>query len=169
MKINKALTSTLTLSLLIAFLTGCGGAGSYVDDVAKYGDDAAKAAQKIAKQSGDKADDVARVINNTDEALKFAKNRGKACAKKVGKNAAKEIIATAISSKDKQISQEKLFHVSRDAIQKCFEVKLVKSVSEKLKKSVQDDLLNQEAKLVVSEVKQEYQGQIEFVPSSSQL
>ncbi|GAB4185562.1 MAG: hypothetical protein Fur006_24130 [Coleofasciculaceae cyanobacterium] len=164
MKINKAITSTLTLSLLIVFLTGCGGAGSYVDDVAKYGDDAAKAAQKVAKQSGSKTDEAAIVLGNgTDDGLKFAKKRVKACAKKPVKDVVKRVIKTAISSNEKQISQEELLNVAKSAIQECPEVKALGKSKESI-----DNLLNEEAMLVVSEVKPEYEGQIVFDQHSPQ-
>jgi hypothetical protein len=164
-KINKALKSTLTLSVLIAFLAGCSGATSYVDDVGKISDDVAKAASKVGRQSGDEIDDAARVLGNgTDEFLKLAKERGKACAADAGANAAKNLIENAISEGKKQISQVNLFNVSKDAIQECTESKLGNELV-KLQKSVYDNLLNQQADSVVVKVRQDYQGQIEFVRS----
>lgn len=164
MKIYKALTSTFAISVLIAFLAGCRVAGSYVDDVAQIGDDAANAASKFGRQSGDKTDDAARVFGNgTDEFLKLAKKQVKACAKKQVKAVVKRVIETAISSNKKQIFQDNLLNVAKNAIQECPEVKALG----KSKKSI-DNLLNEEANLVVSEVKPEYERQIMFVQEQPQ-
>ncbi|MEW6491275.1 MAG: hypothetical protein AB1589_01805 [Cyanobacteriota bacterium] len=154
MKIHKALASTLALSALIAFLAGCTGAAN----VANMGDDAANVASKIGRQSGDKTDDAARVIwNGTDEFLNLAKKQVKACAKKPVKAVVKRVITTAIASDKSQISQEELLNVAKNAFQECPEVKALDTS----KKSI-DNLLTKEAKLVVSEVKPEYERQIVF-------
>lgn len=159
MNLNKVITSVIALSIPIAFLAGCTSAAQYVDEVANYGDDAVKAASKGARRVGDKTDDATKVIGNgTDEFLKLAKKQVKACAKKQVKAVVKRVIATATSSNKSQISQEELLNVAKNAIQECPEVKAL----DKSKKSI-DNLLNEEANLVVSEVKPKYERQIEFV------
>lgn len=166
MKIHKALASTLALSALIAFFAGCRGAESYVDDVAKYGDDAAKAASKIGRQSGDKTDDAARVLRNgTDEFLEFATKRVEDCAANAGADATKKLIENAIDEEKKEISQVNLFKVSKDAIQECTESKLGNALV-KLQKSVYENLLKEQAESVVVNIEQKYKEQIKVVQPS---
>lgn len=155
---NKVITSVIALSIPIAFLSGCTSAAQYVDDVAKYGDDAAKAASKGVRKMGDKTDDAARVIGNgTDEFLNLAKKQVKGCAKKTVKAVVKRVVETAISSNKNQISQENLLNVAKNAFQECPEVKAL----DKSKNSI-NNLLNKESSSVVSEVKSEYEKRIKF-------
>lgn len=164
MNLNKVITSMIALSTPIVFLAGCTSAAQYVDDVAKYGDEATQTASNVVKKVGDKTDDATRGIwNGTDEFLKLAKKQVKACAKKQVKAVVKRAIATAISSNEKQISQEELLNVAKNAFQECPEVKAL----DKSKKSI-DNLLNKESNSVVSEVKPEYEGQIVFDQHSTQ-
>lgn len=143
MNINKLITLILILPALIISLSGCRGAGKYVDDVGKIVDN--------------NADDAGRIVdNNTDEIINIAKERLIECAKSASKSSVEQTIKTAISSGYTQVSVEYLLNVSMNAIQEeCVEVKLAKMTY--------DALSRESAESSVSSAESEYQGQIEFV------
>jgi hypothetical protein len=143
MNINKLITLILILPALIISLSGCRGAGKYVDDVGKIVDN--------------NADDAGRIVdNNADEIINIAKERLIECAKSASKSSVEQTIKTAISSGYTQVSVEYLLNVSINAIQEeCVEVKLAKMTY--------DALSRESAESSVSSAESEYQGQIEFV------
>jgi hypothetical protein len=165
MNINKLITLILILPALIISLSGCRGAGKYVDDVGKIVDNNADDAGRIVDNNADdagrivdnNADDAGRIVdNNADEIINIAKERLIECAKSASKSSVEQTIKTAISSGYTQVSVEYLLNVSINAIQEeCVEVKLAKMTY--------DALSRESAESSVSSAESEYQGQIEFV------
>ena len=154
MNISKLITLILILPSLIISLSGCRGAGKYVDDVVRSVDNNA---DDVAKSVDNNVDNVVKSVdNNTDEIINIAKERLIGCAKDASKSSVKQTLKTAISSGYRQVSVEYLLNVSMNAIQEeCVEVKLAKMTY--------DSLSRESAESSVSSAESEYQGQIEFV------
>lgn len=154
MNTNKFIALTLTLSALIAILSGCSGAGKYTDDVARYADDVAKKARGASDEIGDNA--IRKPDNSANELVEIAKSRLEGCATDTAKSALEETVKTAISSGYTQVSVEALLNISKNAIQEgCPEVAIGTTAY--------NYVLQQSADSSVGEVMGEYQGQIEFV------
>lgn len=154
MNINKLITLILILPTLVISLSGCRGAGKYVDDVVRSVDNNT---DDVVRSIDNNTDDVARIAdNNADEIINIAKERLIECAKSASESTVKQTIKTAISSGYRQVSVEYLLNVSMNAIQEeCVEVKLAKMTY--------DALSRESAESSVSSAESEYQGQIEFV------
>lgn len=154
MNINKLIPLMLILPALIISLSGCRGAGKYVDDVGRIVDNNADDVGRIIDNN---ADDAGRIVdNNADEIIDIAKERLIECANGVAKSSVEQTLKTAISSGYSQVSVEYLLDVSMNAIQEeCVEVQLAKMTY--------DALSRESAESSVSSADSEYQGQIEFV------
>lgn len=134
-KLNVAVT-IIAISVLPKFLAGCAA----TDDIARI----------ASRQGSNVGDDLARQVPNKRTAVSTAVSRNAdqyelldRCRRQVGKSAV--VVAwDQIQSSGGQVSEQYLLDVARDAVQKCTVGKQG------------DQVLDELAKLVVSDFKQEY-------------
>jgi hypothetical protein len=159
MKNQTTVIFTIALSLFFSSLTGC---AQIADDVVKQGAKVVKhvdvpnsASSKVVQEGAE------QISKNSDELIKFAGPIIKSCAKDMTKSSLEQLITKVIDSGYTQITRSYLLQVSQQAIQECFDIKAGNVLYQM--GDAANSLINDYATSLVSEIEQQYQGQINFV------